>query len=246
MRPGVMAALGAALLASTASSTLAWAQAAPDTLRLATGAPVTSIDPHYHNLSPNSALASHIFDTMVGMNATMHPQPSLAASWKLVDDKTWEFKLRDGVKFQNGDDFTADDIAFTIHRVPLVPNSPSSFAIYTKSIASVDVVDPHTIRLHTKTVYPLLPIDLTQVFIVDGKAAANATTEDFNSGKAAIGTGPFKFVSFRPSDRIELDRNDAYWGEKAAWKHVSYRMIPNAAARTAAMLAGDVDFIDTV
>ena len=252
MKLALTASLGLVLVASVSPASAQnaaparGAAAGRETLRLATGAPVTSIDPHYHNLSPNSALAAHIFDPLERMDARMHLQPSLATSWKLVDNKTWEFKLRSGVKFHNGDDFTADDVAFTIHRVPLVPNSPSSFSIYTQSIASMDLIDPHTIRLHTKTVYPLLPIDLTNIFIIDGRADANATTEDFNTGKAAIGTGPYKFVSYRPGDRIELERNDAYWGGDPGWKHVSYRMIPNAASRTAALLAGDVDFIDTV
>ena len=71
-------------------------------------------------------------------------------------------------------------------------------------------------------------------------------TEDFNSGKAAIGTGPFRFVSYKPGDRVELERNDGYWGDKPAWQQVDYRFIPNDASRTAALLAGDVDFIDFV
>ncbi len=246
MKPAYLAALAASLLAPYLLGSAAMAQTPADTLRIGTGAPITSIDPHYHNLSPNIAIASHIFNPLAEMDATMHLQPSLATSWKLVDDRTWEFRLRDGVKFHNGDDFTADDVAFTIHRVPLVPNSPSSFSIYTQSIASIDIVDPHTIRLHTKTVYPLLPTDLSNVYIIDGRADARATTEDFNTGKAAIGTGPYKFVSFRPGDRVELDRNDAYWGGTPSWKHVSYRMIPNNASRSAALLAGDVDMIDTV
>lgn len=246
MKPAYLAASAAFLLAPCLFGRGAMAQTPPAMLRIGTGAPVTSIDPHYHNLSPNIALASHIFNPLTQMDATMHLQPSLATSWKLIDDKTWEFKLRAGAKFHNGDAFTANDVAFTIHRVPLVPNSPSSFAIYTKSIESMDIVDPHTIRFHTKTVYPLLPTDLTNIFIIDGRADANATTADFNAGKAAIGTGPYTFVSFKPGDRIELERNDAYWGGKPAWKDISYRMIPNDASRSAALLAGDVDMIDTV
>jgi peptide/nickel transport system substrate-binding protein len=91
--------------------------------------------------------------------------PGLAESWRLLDETTWEFKLRQGVKFHNGADFTAEDVAYTLRRVPTV-QSPSSFAVYTRAIAGVEVVDAHTIRLKTSAPYPLLPNDLAQIFIV--------------------------------------------------------------------------------
>ena len=105
-------------------------------------------------------MAAHIYEPLVDMDATSRPVPGLAESWKRVDDQTWEFKLRPAA-FHNGDAFTAEDVVFTLYRVPRVPNSPSSFTIYTKAIAAAEIVDPHTIRLTTKGVYPLLPIDLT-------------------------------------------------------------------------------------
>lgn len=214
-------------------------------LSIGVAAPVTSVDPHYHTLSPNQSLASHIFDPLVDMDATVHPVPSLAESWKLVDDHTWEFKLRT-TNFHDGSAFTAEDVAFTLNRVPRVANSPGSFSIYTKAITGVEIVDAHTIRLRTAGVYPLLPVDLTQVPIISHGIGPDPKTEDFNSGKNAIGTGPFKFVAFRPGDRIVLARNDAYWGPKPAWSDVDYRIISNDAARTAALLSGDVGFIDAV
>jgi peptide/nickel transport system substrate-binding protein len=220
-------------------------QGSAQSLTLAVGAPVTSIDPHYHNLTPNQALAAHIFDTLVDMDATAHPVPALAERWKLVDDHTWEFRLRT-TKFHNGADFTADDVAFTLDRVPKVANSPSSYAIFTKAITGAEIVDPHTIRLTTKGSYPLLPIDLTQVAIISRATGPNPSTEDFNNGCDAIGTGPFRFLSYKPGDRIELERNEAWWGRPPHWQHVTYRIISNDGARTAALLAGDVQFIDSV
>jgi peptide/nickel transport system substrate-binding protein len=150
------------------------------------------------------------------------------------------------VKFHNGSDFTAEDVAFTISRAPNVPNSPSGFGIFTRPIAEVQVVDPHTVRIRTRTVYPLLAVDLSNVMILDKETHENATTEDFNSGKVAVGTGPYRFVRFAPGDRIELERNDTYWGGRQPWQRVNYRIIVNEAARTAALLAGDVDLIDQV
>ena len=219
--------------------------AAGQTLKVAVSSPVTSIDPHYHNLAPNNSLASQIFNRLIETDEHAGLVPGLAETWKPVAPDTWELKLRDA-KFQNGSAFTADDVLFSIDRIPKVPNSPSNFAAYTKPVTSTEVVDPHTIRMHTNGVFPLLPIYLAQFFIVSRKAAEGLATEDFNSGKAAVGTGPFRFAAYRPGDRVELDRNDGYWGTKPAWEHVSYRFIPNDASRTAALLAGDVDFIDFV
>jgi len=107
------------------------------------------------------------------------------------------------------------------------------------------VVDPYTIRFKTATPYPLMPTDLTQVAIIS-KQAAKATTEEFNSGKAAIGTGPYKLVRYAKGDRIELARNDAYWGGKTPWEHVTLRLLPADATRVAALLAGDLQAIENV
>jgi peptide/nickel transport system substrate-binding protein len=209
-------------------------------------ASITSMDPHYHNLTPNNALLMHVFEPLILRDANMKLVPGLATSWRAIDALTWEFKLRKNVRFHDGSPFTAEDVAYTIARVPTVPNSPGSFAIYVKAIDKVEIVDAHTIRLHTATVYPLLPIDLTQVAILPHGLGPMPATEDFNSGKNAIGTGPFRFVSYRSGDRIEMDRNDSYWGRKPYWQHVSFRIIPNDGARTAALLAGDVQFIEAV
>ncbi len=221
------------------------ARAQQQTLTMAVGAPVTSLDPHYHQLSPNNAAASMIFDRLVNTDHQSRMVPGLATEWRAVEPTVWEFKLRPGVRFHNGQEFTAEDVAFTIARVPNVPNSPSSFAIYTRPIREVQVVDPLTIRFRTETPYPLLPMDMSNLFILDRQTHEGAATEDFNGGRAAVGTGPFRVVSHRNGDRIEFERNDAYWGDRPAFARVNYRMITNDAARTAALLAGRVDWIES-
>jgi peptide/nickel transport system substrate-binding protein len=163
-----------------------------------------------------------------------------------VEPNVWEFKLRPNVRFHNGNPFTAEDVAFTLRRLPNVPNSPSSFAAYSRPIQAIEIVDPLTIRFRTAAPHPLMPLDMTNVRILDQETHQNATTEDFNAGRAAIGTGPYRVVSHRSGDRIEFERNDNYWGDRAPFQRVIYRMITNDAARTAALLAGDVEFIDQV
>ena len=208
------------------------------------GADVTSIDPHYHNLTPNNNANEHIFETLVTKDARGKLQPGLAESWRALDDLDWEFKLRRGVRFHDGSEFTAQDVAFTLDRVPAVPNSPSPFTIYTKQIVDKTIVDAHTIRFRTAAPYPLMPNDMATVMIVSSRAARGATTADFNSGKAAIGTGPYRFVSYAKGDRIELARNEGYWGRKPAWDRVTLRIIASDPTRVAALLAGDVRAIE--
>ena len=215
-------------------------------LILAVGAAPSSVDPHYSVLTSNVSLASHIYDALINRDALSKPVPGLALSWRMVDDTTWEFKLRPGVTFHNGAPFTAEDVAYTIARVPTVQNSPGGFAIYTRTFTDVQIVDPMTIRLKTKAVYPLVPVDLREVKIISHGIGPNPATEDFNNGKFAIGTGPYRLVAFRPGDRAELARNESYWSAKPHWRTVAYRFIPNDGARTAALLAGDVTLIEAV
>jgi peptide/nickel transport system substrate-binding protein len=233
------------LLALAAALGLA-APAQAQNLSLAVGAPVTSLDPHFHQLSPNSAVAGMVFDRLINTDGQSRMTPGLAESWSAIAPDTWEFRLRRGVRFHNGQEFTAEDVAFTFRRVPNVPNSPSSFAGFVRPIREIEVVDSHTLRLRTHGPYPLLPLDMTNVYILDRETHEGGATERFNAGELAVGTGPFRVVSHRIGDRIEFERNDRYFGERPAFGRVTYRMIVNDSARTAALLAGDVEFIDQV
>ncbi len=231
-----------ALLAPAQVQNAALAQ----TLRMGVGAPVTSIDPQYHNISPNNAFASMVFGALVDTDGTSRLRPGLALSWKPIADDLWEFRLRPDATFHNGRGFGADDVAFTFERIPTVLNSPGSYATYIYAIDRVEIIDPLTLRLHTRAPDPLLPANLSQVWMLNRATHAGAATDAFNAGRAAVGTGPFRVRSVRFGDRMELDRNDTYWGAASPWEHVSYRQITNEAARSAAVLSGDVDFIDQV
>ena len=236
----------AATVALTASwSTVSFAQEIKD-LSIALSTPVTTVDPHFHNLTPNNAMAAHVFETLVKTDAALKTYPGLAESWKAISDTEWEFKLRKGVKWHNGEPFTAQDVAASIKRVPNVPNSPASFAVFVRAITDVNIVDDHTIRFKTKGPYPLLPSDMVSVAIVPKAIAETAKTEDFNSGKAMIGTGPFRFQQYVSGDRVIVTRNNEYWGDKPDWDKVTFRIITSAPARVAALLSGDVHMIEGV
>ena len=242
MRPRFPALFGVSLLFAIGHTA---GRAEGQTLSIASSAPVTSVDPHYHTFAPNESFSAHVFERLVTRDPPGKMIPGLAVSWKLRDDQTWEFKLRD-VKFHDGTPFTAEDVAYTLTRVPRVKNSPASYSIFTKAVTGSEIVDPHTILLRTNGPYPLLANDLANIFIIPHELGPDPATEDFNSGKNAIGTGPYRFVSYNPGDRIEMERSDDYWGPKPDWKHVTYRIISNDASRTAALLAGDAGIIEFV
>ena len=170
----------------------------------------------------------------------------MAESWSNIDNLTWEVKLRKGVTFHDGSPFTAEDVVFSLERAPNVPNSTASFAQSVANIERMEIVDDHTIRFTSKSPHPLFVESIGTVYIVSKAAVEGKESDDFNSGSAAIGTGPYKFVSWSPGDRLTLQRNDDYWGEKPAYANVTMRFISNDAARVAALLSGAVDLIDLV
>ena len=224
---------------------LAAAPAGAQTLRFGVGAQVTSADPHYHNIGPNNAYSGMVYDRLIEMSPKGRPEPMLARSWTSVKPDVWELKLQPGVRFHDGAAFTAEDVAFTFKRIPLVVNSPGSFSTYLQGITSAEVVDALTLRIHTDGPSPLLPVNLTQVPII-GRGGEGKGSEAYNAGSAANGTGPFRQTDYIFGNRADLTRNDAYWGAKPHWARVDYRFITNPTGRTAAMLAGDVDIIDQV
>jgi len=206
----------------------------------------TSLDPHFHNITSNNQMAIYVFDKLIRQDERQKMQPGLAVSWKPVADTVWEFKLREGVKFHDGSPFTAEDVKYTIERIPTVPNSPSSFSFAVSAITEVEIVDPLTVRVHTEKPSPLMPRNFAAFNIVSKKAAEGKTTEDFNSGAAAIGTGPYKLAEWARGDKIVYERNDEYWGGKMPFERIIVRPITNDGTRVAALKSGDVDLINFV
>ena len=214
-------------------------------LRVAVSAPPANLDPQYYTLTPSNMVAAHMFERLIRRTAALEMEPGLAESWRVVDETTWEFTLRDGVRFHDGTPLTAEDVAYTIARAPKVP-SPSSFAVYTRAIAGVEIMGPRVVRLRTAGPYPLLAADVANLFILPRTLGDNVPSSDFNTGKAAIGTGPFRFESYKQGDELVMVRNPTYWGPAPIWDRVVYRVVSNSAARVAALLSGDVQLIDSV
>jgi len=233
------------------------------TLKIGMSSEPTSADPHYHKQTQNDALAKHVYDSLINRDADMKLEPGLATSWKNLDDLTWEFKLREGVKFSNGQPFTSQDVLFTICRTLNNPTNVSeSYTDTTKRIADVQTPDAHTVIIKTAAPLPLLPAEFARSLPIIwngiaehgplkfdpkggcGVTGAWPTVADFNNGKDAIGTGPYMLKSYVKGTGVELVRNENYWGEKPHWKEVKLLPVPNAGPRLTGLLSGDFDVIE--
>ena len=221
------------------------AQGMAQELRVGVQVGPTTLDPHFFNYFANIGNLGNIYEALVTEDREGRIQPQLATSWETVSPTEWVFHLREGVKFHNGADFTAQDVAFSIARTKTIQGSPGSFVTFTAQIKAVEVIDPLTLKITTFSPAPYFLFDLARVFVVSAGSSA-ATTADYNQGSAAIGTGPFRSVSWAQNAEWMLQRNDAWWGTLPHWATVRIRIVPNDAARVAALLAKDVDLIDRV
>ena len=235
-----------ARLAAVAALTALVVPAIAADLRIGRSNEQSSMDPQFSRTGNNMMTAQDIFDRLIANDANLQTKPALAVSWKTIDPLTWEVKLRENVKFHDGSPFTADDVVFSMHRAGEIRNSPAPFTGAVRGIADMTIVDPHTIRFHTRTPTPEFIEQIGRVYIVSKKAAEGKRSEDFNSPAVAVGTGPYKFKEWVPSDHLVLTRNDAYWGPKPAFATVTEKFITNDAARVAAIRSGSVDLIDSV
>ncbi len=206
----------------------------------------SSIDPHFSQTGPNNATASGMFERLVSFTATNQLQPCLALSWRAVDPLNWEIRLRPDVLFHDGTPFTARDVVYSLERVRHILRSPAPWTHAVTNVAAAEAPDPLTLRIRTPTPTPLLMEQIGLIYVVPAALGDGVGNEAFNSGKAAIGTGPYRFVSWTPNDRVLMQANTAWWGGKPDWEGITLRFIPNSAARVAALLSGQVDLIDSV
>jgi peptide/nickel transport system substrate-binding protein len=205
----------------------------------------SSLDPLFHNVTPNDAAARAFFETLFRMDEEERLVPGLATAWRTADPTTWEVELRRGVRFHDGSAFTAEDVVYTMARAPRVPNSPSSYAQYVAGM-TFEVVAPDRLRIRTATPSPLLPNNLANLVILPRGLGTEVRTEDFNAGRAIIGTGPYRFVRWAPGQDLVMRRNPDYRGEAPRFETVTVKPLTGNTARVAALLSGSVDLIEQV
>ena len=240
------------LVASGIALALASGQAmSENVLRWTSQGDALTLDPHSQNESPTIAMNGMMYESLVTRDSEMTLLPELAESWE-SNGNVWTFKLRKGVKYHGGEDFTAEDVVFSFERAR---SEASDYKEQIKSVLEVNVVDDHTIELVTDGPNPILPNQLTSLYIMDkGWAEENNVSlpQDFAAGEEtfavrnANGTGPFKLISRAPDELTEMEANKDWWGAGEFPGNVDrleYRPISNAATRVAALLSDEVDFV---
>src|SRR5437773_3617733 len=208
---------------------------------IAQGVDPTTLDMANQSESPASNVGRHIFDTLYERDQNLKVVPNLATEMpKFVPPAAWEVKLRRGVKFHNGEDFNADSAKFTLERLA---NGQGKLrgATFFAPIDRVEILDPYTIRVHTKKPWPtFLPVmTFAQSGMLPPKEAAGKETGQLS--KNPIGTGPYKLVRWSKDEEIVLEANAAYWRGAPQIKTVVFRPIPDDAVRVAALQNGEID-----
>jgi peptide/nickel transport system substrate-binding protein len=215
-----------------------------DDLRVAMKGMVDGADPH-QSFSPNRNVQLHVYETLLVQDEHLRPHAGLAESWKVVDPLTWSFTLKPGIKFHDGSPLTPADVAFSIMRAQAATGI-RTYSSAVRNVVSVEPTGERTFLIRMREPTPLQPAYLVSVAIVSATAAKDAAIADWNGGRAAIGTGPYRWVKWTPSQDVVLERFPGYWGPKDPWDKVIFRYIPNDSARVAALLSGDVDVADTL
>src|SRR6184192_1643365 len=218
-----------------------------DTLTVALPSHAPTLDPHMHFERVGILVNINMFDSFLHRSAKLEFEPSLALSWKALNDTTWEFKLRRGVKFHDGSTMTAEDVKFSFDRV-LEPGSEKKKSPQygnVRAIKEVKIVDADTIQLATDKPFPLLLERLVFFPIVPKKHVEKVGDNAFGT-TAPVGTGPWKFVEWKRDQYIRLEAFDGHWRGKPAFKHLVIRAIPEVATQIAEMKTGGVDLIRNV
>ena len=212
-----------------------------------------NMDPRIGMGSIRSNYIRQVFESLVDVDGQGRPVPGLALSWRPVNDLTWEFKLRPGVTFHNGEPFNADTVLFNLDRffrknldrwgIKDVAAGTSFEKTY-PFVTRWEKVDDLTVRIHTSDPSPTLWDFLGREPIVPREYTVKNGVDGLN--ERPVGTGPWKMVDWKRKDHMRFERNDAYWGTPGFFKRMRFQVIPEASARIAALRSGQVGLIEAV
>jgi len=214
-------------------------------VKIALAAEPNTFDPHLTVGRNTQIFIVNVYDGLTARDAGGNLVPALAESWKRLNPTTWQFALRKGVKFHNGDDFNADCVKFTLDRA-INPETKATVSSEMGTIASTEVVDPFTVNVNTKAPDFLLPVRLGELYgLMLSPKHTNAVGKEGIATKPN-GTGPFKLVSWSKNDQLVLEAYDGYWRGAPKVKKITVRPILEDAARIAALQTGEVDLISPI
>ncbi|MAU95226.1 MAG: ABC transporter substrate-binding protein [Fulvimarina sp.] len=210
-----------------------------------------TLDPHAVSNTLVFAVLRNVYEPLVTRGKDLSMQPALATEWIQVDDTTWQFKLREGVTFSNGNDFSADDVVFSFERA-----KKGGIKSHLSEVASIEKVDDHTVRMKTSSADPILPNQIVNWFMMDSDWArengaeepgqADNSTESF-ANRNAVGTGAYVISDRDPGVKTVLTANKAWWGKMDGnVDKATFYVIANPSTRVSALISGEVDMIDGV
>ena len=242
------------IVAALCATTVLAGAVQAETIRWARSSDALTLDPHSQNQGNTHTLGHHIYETLLGRDNDGNLTPRLATEWSLKDgDETvWVFKLREGVKFHNGNDFTAEDVVYSIERAK---SEFSNMRQLHAEVESVTAVDDYTVEFQMAGPSLIYPNNLTNTFIMDKTWSDEndlAVVQDFASGATnhavlnTNGTGPYTLVSREVDVKTVLTYNDGWWGEKPEVTDIEYLVIADNQTRISALLSGEVDIVQDV
>ena len=207
-----------------------------DTLTWVQAADVTSLDPHVGKETPAVAVTSQMFDTLLQMDENNEPAPCLAESFEQVDEKTWKFKLREDVKFHDGEPMTAEDVVYSINRA-----RNSNYVSYVvDAISEIKANGDYEVTIKTKEPYSPLLSSLTVPFTaIVPKHVVEADEEAFQLNP--VGTGAYKFVEWKQGEYAKMEANEDYWQGAPKTKNLVMKVVPEAAQRVISIETGEAD-----
>ncbi|MDW7738642.1 MAG: glutathione ABC transporter substrate-binding protein [Bacillota bacterium] len=223
-------------------------------LIIATLSDAVSMDPHGSNDVPSSNIAYNIYESLVYFDMNSELQPLLATEWEALDDTTWEFTLREGVKFHDDTDFTAEAVKATFDRL-LDPDIASPRLFLFGMIEEVIVVDDYTVQFVTQFPFAPLPAHLAHN---GGAIISPAAIEKDYAEMAAgnepgtylsqnpVGTGFFRFENWTPGSELTLVRYENYWGEPAQLESVTFKVVPENLTRLSELETGFAHIADPI
>jgi len=208
-------------------------------LTIANASDIESFDPHNNENTQSEAVLVNLFDYLLKNDSSQKKVPGLATSWEKMNDTTWRFKLREGVKFHNGDPFTAADVKFSIER--LSRDSKLKQYSYYKNFKEVNIIDEYTVDIITDGPEPLMLNKMSRMGadMLPSKYIQEKGMDVFK--KEPVGTGPYKFSKWQKDDRVELVKNPDYFAGTPKWDKVVFRSIPEDTTRVSELMAGGID-----
>jgi len=215
-----------------------------DTIVIVQGVDPTKLDPQDHMETPAWSVILNLFDTLLQRDPNIKMEKVLAESYRIINDKTWEFKVRKGVKFHNGEDCNAASFKFALERMA-DPKLKLRQTVFQGVIEKVELMDDYTFRIHTAKPYPIMDAQLCiygqplPVKYFQEKGAAHFANNP-------VGNGPYKFVRWVKDEYILLEANENYWRGAPKIKKVMFRPIPEATTRVAALQTEEADIITNI